>query len=74
MRIDDELAVELRNAQWRKASFSGADGGDCIEVAPLSGDRIGIRDTERPDLTPWVVRGSVFRAFVLGAKDGEFDF
>ncbi|GAA1707241.1 DUF397 domain-containing protein [Nonomuraea bangladeshensis] len=74
MKMSDELATELRSAEWRKASSSGANGGDCIEVAPLSGDRIGIRDTERPDLTPWVVRGSVFRAFVLGAKDGEFDF
>ncbi|MEV0632910.1 DUF397 domain-containing protein [Nonomuraea wenchangensis] len=55
-------------------SHSGADGGDCIEVVRLSGDRIGIWDTERPDLAPWVVRGSVFRAFVLGAKDGEFGF
>ncbi|MCK2219553.1 DUF397 domain-containing protein [Actinomadura sp. ATCC 31491] len=74
MRNDDELAAELRQAEWRKASYSGADGGDCIEVAPLSGDRVGIRDTEQPELAPWVVRGSVFRAFVSGAKDGEFDF
>ncbi|MEU6720410.1 DUF397 domain-containing protein [Nonomuraea sp. NPDC046802] len=72
--MNDELASELEAAPWRKASYSGANGGDCIEVAPLSGDRIGIRDTERPDLAPWVVRGGVFRAFVAGAKDGEFDF
>ncbi|MEV4117196.1 DUF397 domain-containing protein [Nonomuraea sp. NPDC049695] len=72
--MNDELAAELENAAWRKASASGANGGDCIEVAPLSGDRVGVRDTERPDLEPWVVRGSAFRAFVAGAKDGEFDF
>lgn len=74
MRIHDELVTELETAQWRKSSYSGANEGDCIEVAPLSGDRVGIRDTERPDLEPWVVRGSVFRAFVAGVKAGEFDF
>jgi hypothetical protein len=72
--VNDDLAAELKTAQWRKSSFSGANGGDCIEVAPLSGDRVGIRDTESPGLAPWVVRGSVFRAFVAGAKDSEFDF
>ncbi|MEV7195079.1 DUF397 domain-containing protein [Streptomyces sp. NPDC093510] len=27
----------LRGAQWRKSSYSGTSGGDCIECAPLSG-------------------------------------
>ncbi|NRQ40038.1 DUF397 domain-containing protein [Nonomuraea sp. NN258] len=70
----DEPVAELETAAWRKSSYSGANGGDCIEVAALSGDRVGIRDTEQPGVEPWVVRGSVFRAFVAAAKDGEFDF
>ncbi|SET43925.1 DUF397 domain-containing protein [Nonomuraea wenchangensis] len=72
--MNDELADELKTAAWRKATASGANGGDCIEVAPLSGDRVGIRDTESPEQAPYVVRGSVFRAWVDGAKKGEFDF
>ena len=63
----------LDSAEWRKATRSGADG-DCLEVAPLPGGHIGIRDTERPDQTPYVVRASVWRAFIDGAKNGEFDF
>ncbi|GAA0986053.1 hypothetical protein GCM10009555_062630 [Acrocarpospora macrocephala] len=69
-----ELSVELATAAWRKSSASGSDGGNCLEFAPLSGDRVGIRDTERPDLEPYVVSGSVFRAMIVGAKNGEFDF
>ena len=65
---------ELDNAVWRKATRSGSDGTDCIEVAPLSEGRVGIRDTESPDATPYVVRGSVWAAFIDGAKKGEFDF
>lgn len=74
MNVHDELAEELASAAWRKASKSGANGGDCIEVAPLSGGRVGIRDTESPDQAPFVVRGSVWAAFIDGAKKGEFDF
>lgn len=69
-----DLSVELRTAAWRKATKSGGNGGDCIEVAPLSQGRVGIRDTEAPDRPPFVVSGSVWAAFIDGAKKGEFDF
>ncbi|MEU7830538.1 DUF397 domain-containing protein [Nonomuraea sp. NPDC052129] len=69
-----ELNEELRTAAWRKSSFSGDNGGNCIEVAPLSGGRVAMRDTERPDLEPWVVSGSVWAAFGKGWRNGEFDF
>lgn len=71
----EEVSEEaLANAAWRKAAKSGDNGGDCIEVAPLPGGRVGIRDTERPDLAPYIVRGAVWDAFIDGAKKGEFDF
>ncbi|MFD9944134.1 DUF397 domain-containing protein [Nonomuraea sp. NPDC059023] len=64
---------ELDRAIWRKATRSG-DNGNCLEVAPLSGGRVGIRDTEAPDQAPYVVSASVWAAFIDGAKRGEFDF
>ncbi|MFC8131999.1 DUF397 domain-containing protein [Streptomyces sp. NPDC057302] len=30
-------AQHLTGAQWRKSSYSGTSGGDCIECAPLNG-------------------------------------
>ncbi|GAA0965482.1 DUF397 domain-containing protein [Acrocarpospora macrocephala] len=69
-----DLRDELANAAWRKASFSSGNGGDCIEVAPLSGGRVAMRDTEAPGQEPFVVSASVWSAFVSGAKAGEFDF
>lgn len=74
MELSSELAAELENAEWRKARRSGSSGGDCIEVAPLSGGRVGIRDTETPGQAPYVVRRDVWAAFIDGAKNGEFDF
>lgn len=70
MEVTKEL---LDNAAWRKATRSG-DSGDCIEVAPLAGGQVGIRDSEHPEQAPYVVSASVWGAFIDGAKKGEFDF
>jgi hypothetical protein len=47
--------------------------GNCVEVAGLSSDLIGVRDSQNP-------RGAVLRfspadwdAFVGGVREGEFD-
>ncbi|MER6950109.1 DUF397 domain-containing protein [Nonomuraea sp. NPDC000554] len=29
--------MDLSNARWRKSSFSGDNGGDCVEFAELTG-------------------------------------
>ncbi|KAB2376946.1 DUF397 domain-containing protein [Actinomadura montaniterrae] len=33
---------------WRKSTHSGADEGNCVEVADLNG-RVGVRDSKDPD-------------------------
>ncbi|PZG23159.1 hypothetical protein C1J01_02110 [Nonomuraea aridisoli] len=42
--------------------------------APLADGRVGLRDSEHPDLPAYVVSPSVWAAFIDGAKKGEFDF
>ncbi|MEZ7126519.1 DUF397 domain-containing protein [Nonomuraea sp. AD125B] len=74
MKISDELRAELESARWTKSSLSGPNGGDCLYAAKLSDDRYAIRDSEQPEAEALVLRGEVFRAFVGGAKLGEFDF
>ncbi|MEU8206583.1 DUF397 domain-containing protein [Streptosporangium sp. NPDC049046] len=69
-----DLTAELETAVWRKATRSTGNGGDCIEIAPLSRGHVAIRDTEAPDQAPYVVRSEVWAAFIDGAKKGEFDF
>jgi hypothetical protein len=34
----------IDSASWRKSSYSGTNGGDCVEAADLDG-RILVRDT-----------------------------
>ncbi|WP_405899020.1 DUF397 domain-containing protein [Streptomyces sp. NBC_00727] len=58
--------------QWRKSSkSSGADGNNCLELAAHDGE-ILLRESDNPDT---VIRTTPakLRAFLGGAKEGEFD-
>ncbi|MEV0236510.1 DUF397 domain-containing protein [Nonomuraea sp. NPDC050786] len=69
--MDLELKREIDDAEWVTASSDNQ--GNCIYVAFLSGGRVAIRDSERPDLEPLVVRGPVWDAFSNGMKRGVFE-
>jgi len=57
---------------WIKSSLSLANG-NCVEVAGLDGDRIGVRNSR--DITGPVLRFTPdeWRAFLGGVRNGEFD-
>ncbi|MGW7385904.1 DUF397 domain-containing protein [Streptomyces sp. NPDC054794] len=38
---------DLTRAQWRKSSYSGSNGGECLEVASLT-PHIAVRDSKNP--------------------------
>jgi hypothetical protein len=69
----DELIQELSTATWRKSTLSGSDGGNCVEVANLSGGHRGVRDSKNPTGPALVFTLSEWNAFIGGVKDGEFD-
>ncbi|MFJ7422794.1 DUF397 domain-containing protein [Streptomyces uncialis] len=56
---------------WRKSSFSGGNGPNCVEVAP-QGDRVLIRESDRAAEVIVTDRAKL-AAFVAGVKAGEFD-
>jgi hypothetical protein len=39
------MNVESRELAWFKSSYSGAEGGDCVEVAPGAA-RVHVRDSK----------------------------
>jgi Domain of unknown function (DUF397) len=60
--------------QWRKSSYSGSNGGACVEVAALPDGNRAVRDSKDPDgprlaFTPdqWLA----FTARVKAAKPGR---
>ncbi len=38
---------ELGGVMWRKSSYSGANGGNCVEV--VSAGKVLVRDSKDPD-------------------------
>ncbi|MFC5182841.1 DUF397 domain-containing protein [Actinomadura harenae] len=48
--------------EWRKSSHSAPSGGDCVELARLRPEVVGVRDSKDPEgprlgLTPAAARG-----------------
>jgi hypothetical protein len=64
-------AGELAGLAWIKAQASNHNGA-CVEVA-ASTDKIAIRDSKDPGGPILVYTATEFRAFLDGARNGEFD-
>ncbi|MDP4507310.1 DUF397 domain-containing protein [Nonomuraea turkmeniaca] len=69
----DELTQEVRAATWIKSSYSGSNGGNCVEVAKLSEGRRGVRDSKNPTGPSLIFTSGEWAAFIGGVKNGEFD-
>lgn len=65
---DDKPQLDLSGAQW----FSGSRGRGHVQIAFVEG-YIAMRDSRDPDGLALIFAPGEWRAFVLGARDGEFD-
>ena len=54
---------------WRKSSFSA---NSCVEVARLA-TGVAVRDSKNPDGPVLHYTEAEWQAFLLGARNGEFD-
>ena len=58
---------------WKKASKSGTNGGQCVEVARLDDGRIGVRDSKNPGGAVLRFTRAEWEAFLDGVAQREFD-
>jgi hypothetical protein len=65
-------SVELRDVQWRRNRRSSALGNG-VEVARLPGGEVAMRNSSHPEGPVLVFTYAEFEAFVLSAKDGDFN-
>jgi len=64
-------ASSLIAAVWRKSSRSGAIG-NCVELAPLAGDEIAVRNSRDPRGPALIYSAMDMSGFLTRVKDGEF--
>ena len=63
--------MDLTSAAWRKSSYS-SNNGNCVEVARNLPGVVAVRDSKNPDGPALVFTADEWRAFVSGARAGEF--
>jgi hypothetical protein len=59
--------ADLSGANWRTSSWSGAIGGNCIQVADLPGT-IAVRDSKDPDGPALLFTPAEWAAFTARVK------
>jgi hypothetical protein len=64
-------AGSLIAAAWRKSSRSGAIG-NCVELAPLPGDEMAVRNSRDPRGPALIYSGVDMSGFLTRVKAGEF--
>ena len=62
----------MTEVRWRKSSRSN-NGGNCVEVARLDGETIGVRDSKNPDGPVLRFTPAEWAAFLDGVARKEFD-
>jgi hypothetical protein len=60
------------NPEWFKSSYSGSNGGDCVEVAANLPGAVPVRDSKDPEGPALTFTAEGFAAFVAGVKGNGF--
>ncbi|MGW4892312.1 DUF397 domain-containing protein [Kitasatospora sp. NPDC004240] len=56
---------------WRKSSYSGNNGGECVEVALGSTGLVPVRDSKDPGGPVLTFPAPAWRAFVAAVQAGD---
>ncbi|MCO1575048.1 DUF397 domain-containing protein [Crossiella sp. SN42] len=57
------MAPDLDRLDWRKSSYSGGEGGQCVEVARTS-EMAAVRDSKNPSGGVLVFNPAAFQRFL----------
>jgi Domain of unknown function (DUF397) len=64
--------VDLSRAAWRKSSYSGGNGGQCVEVARNLPGLVAVRDSKDPSGPRLIVTAGDWRTFLDGMRRDSF--
>ncbi len=59
--------MDVTPVAWRKSSYSGSNGGACVEVAAV-GPAVAVRDSKHPDGPALAFAAGTWQAFIAQLK------
>ena len=59
---------DLAGAQWRKSSYSGGSGGNCVEVATNLPGLVAVRDSKNPAAPALLLTPTQWRALITSLR------
>jgi Domain of unknown function (DUF397) len=62
--------INLEHVQWRKSSYSSANGA-CVEVARNLRGLVAVRDSKNPADPVMIIRTAEWRIFIRALKASE---
>ncbi|WP_329087613.1 MULTISPECIES: DUF397 domain-containing protein [unclassified Streptosporangium] len=65
------ISPDLSGAAWRKSSYSGPNGDDCVEVAINLPGLIAVRDSKDPSGPMLTFSPTTWNNFLMGIRSGE---
>jgi len=60
--------MDVTGVAWRKSSYSGDNGGACVEVGAV-GPAVAVRDSTHQDGPQLVFAAGAWQAFAIQLKD-----
>jgi hypothetical protein len=60
--------MESSRLNWRKASYSGTNGGGCVEVARDLPGTVAVRDSKDPNGPVLAIASADWRHFIADVK------
>ncbi|HUC25269.1 MAG TPA: DUF397 domain-containing protein [Streptosporangiaceae bacterium] len=67
------MGHNIDNFVWRKSSYSGSNGGGCVDVADNLPGVVAVRDSKDPSGPVLAFGPDEWRAFTAAIKTGEYD-
>jgi hypothetical protein len=61
--------MDVTGAVWRKSSYSGDNGGNCVEVG-TAGSAVAVRDSKDPEGPRLAFAADTWQAFAEDVKAG----
>ncbi|MEV0661722.1 DUF397 domain-containing protein [Actinomadura luteofluorescens] len=61
--------MDLTDAKWRRSSYSGSNGGNCVELADAAGAVVAVRDSKDPGGPVLLLTRAALRTAVQSATD-----